>query len=365
MRNITAYLVGALIAGCGAGVSSDPTSDPTENPTENPTDDPMIVETPLATEPTLLLANVLATQAIASDAQNDGIYVAIVENGNTHDARLIRQDVRNGETTELDHMPMGKGTAQLLLGQDGIFWGFGGNGSELVTFRFVGTGGATDIAIADQGPTSLITQDYEKRLFYTSTHDCAIQALDLTTGQLDSRFRTGFSCFMTIESLVQTHDAAFIRASDDPGYSIRGYYKNLIAGFQLLDQSDADFTGPFTSTVEPVPGAAPTQHGVWSRTDGDGKSHIMSMTTNPWSLQPNPGSELRVIDGAVDAGTMVHDEFWGATLGDPTIIFHITKTEVRRHPMDYQPRAMFSLHNRLIVLTTDGTLLEQPIGADD
>jgi hypothetical protein len=62
---------------------------------------------------------------------------------------------------------------------------------------------------------------------------------------------------------------------------------------------------------------------------------------------------------------MVHEDFWGATVGDPTILFHITKTDILRHPVDYQPRAMFSLHNRLIILTSDRTLLEQPITADD
>ena len=262
-------------------------------------------------------------------------------------------------------MPIGKGTAQILLGADGIVWGFGGDGSEPATFRIVGSSGATDIPFADHGPASLIAQSYAHLLYYASAHDCAIEPLDLTTGQLDTRFRTSISCFMTIESVVQTESVALIRTSDDPGYSIRGYSKSLNTGLNLVDQADSDFVGPFPSTSEQSSGLPNVQHPAWSRTDSDGKSRIMTVPTNPWSLQPNPGTELRIIDDAVDAGAMVHGEFWGATRGNPTILFHVTEDDVRRHPVDYQPRAMFGLHNRLVVLTVDGTLLEQPIGADD
>jgi hypothetical protein len=350
MRNMTTCLVGVLVTGCGAGVSSDPTGSGAA---------------PLGSEPTPLLANVLTTQAVTSNAETDATYLAIVEDLETHSARLVRQDVRNAEITELDRMPIGKGTAQILSGEGGIFWGFGGDGSEPATFRIVGSSGATDIPFADHGPAHLIAQEYSNLLYYASAHDCAIAPLDLTTGQIDTRFRTSISCFMTIESVVQTESVALIRTSDDPGYSIRGYFKSLNTGLNVVDQADSNFVGPFPSTSEQSSGAGNVQHASWSRTDSDGKSHIMTMPTNPWSLLPNPGTELRVIDDAIDAGAMVYGEFWGATRGDPTILFHVTKDGVRRHTVDYQPRAMFGLHNRLVVLTVDGTLLEQPIGADD
>src|SRR4029079_8593151 len=137
MRNINAYLAGVLVAGCGAGVSTDPTGAGTS---------------PLKAEPTPLLANVLTTQAITSDAANDATYVAIVKDEDGQSARLIRQDVRNAEITELDRMPIGKGTAQILVNLNGISWGFGGDGSEPVTFRLVGTSGATDLPFVDHGP---------------------------------------------------------------------------------------------------------------------------------------------------------------------------------------------------------------------
>lgn len=352
MRNIAAYLLGLLVAGCGAGVSSDPTGpgDPMES---NPT--------PLATEPTPLLASVLTTQAITSDAENDATYLAIVEDTDTHGARLVRQDIRNAEITELDRMPIGKGTAQLLLGADGIVWGFGGDGSEPVTFRLVGSSSATAIPFADHGPANLIAQAYDHLLYYASAHDCAIEPLDMTTGQINTGLRTSVSCFMTIESVVQTRSWAYFRASDDPGYSIRGYFKSLNTGLKIVDQSDSALVGPFPSTVEQS-GFAVFQDTAWSRTGSDGKSHILTWPTNP---PLSPLTELQIIDDAVDAGALVHGEFWGATLGNPTILFHVAEDGVRRHTVDYQPRAIFSLHNRLVILTTDGTLLDQPISADD
>ena len=349
MKNLTAYLVGVLVAGCGAGVSSDPTE---------------VAATPLETAPTPLLANVLTTQVLTSDATNDATYVAIVQDLATQTARLVRQDVRNAEVIELDHMPFGKGTAQFVSGSDGIVWGFGGDGSEPATFRLVASTGATDIPFADHGPASLMSVE-SHQLYYASTHDCAIEPIDLTTGQFNHGVTTSISCFMTIESVVQTQLAAILRTSDSPGYSIRGYGKSTIKLVLALDQADSAFTGPFPSTVEPVAGAADTQNPGWSRMDSDGKSHILTVATNPWSLQPNPGHELGIVDGAIDAGVVVHREFWGATRGDPAILSHVTSAGTKRYTVDYQPRAMFSLHGRLVVLADDGTLLDQPISADD
>jgi len=348
MKNITAYLLGVLITGCGTGVSSDPGA---------------LNTVAFASEPVLLLANVLTTQAVTSDAENDATYVAIVEDAETHSARLVRQDIRETESTELDRMPLGKGAAQLVLGTDGIAWGFGGDGSEPATFRLVRSTGATDIPFADHGPVDVLDERSNK-LVYISKHDCAIEPLDFTTGQIDKRYSTNVSCFMTVESVVQTKLVAFFRASDDPGYSIRGFYKSMNLGLQTVDHGDSDFVGPFPSTLEQSSTYPDAQQATWSRTGKDGKSHIMSVGTSPWSLLPNPGSELQVIDDAVDAGAMVNGEFWGATLGEPTILFHATSTGVKRYKVDYEPRAMFGLHNRLIVLTADGTLLEQPIVAD-
>lgn len=349
MRNITAYLLGVLVTGCGPGVSSDPM---------------MSRAAPLATEPTLLLANVLTTQAIKGDAENDATYVAVVEDKEAHVARLVRQDIRYPEITELDRMPFGKGEVQLVLGTEGIAWGFAGDGSEPAAFRLVGSSGVTAIPFTDHGPATLLNER-SNVLYYASKHDCAIQPLDLTTGQIDRRYATSISCFATIESVVQTELVAFIRSSDDPGFSIRGFNKPMNLGIQILDQDASDFTGPFPSTVEPVPGAADTQNVAWSRMDSDGNSHIMTVPTNPWSLPPKPGHELGIVDGAVDAGAVVHGEFWGAALGEPAMLFHLTNDSVRRYTVDYQPGAMFPLHNSLGVLTEDGMLLEQPIGADD
>jgi hypothetical protein len=98
--------------------------------------------------------------------------------------------------------------------------------------------------------------------------------------------------------------------------------------------------------------------------DSDGNSHIMTVSTNPWSGLPNPGHELGIVAGAVDAGAVVHGEFWGATLGEPTMLFHLTNDGVTRYAVDYQPRAILPLANRLLILTEDGKLLVQPIGAD-
>lgn len=349
MKNITAYLLGVLVTGCGPGVSSDPMASNAA---------------PLESEPTQLLANVLTTQAIKGDAENDATYLAIVEDKETSSARLVRQDIRYAEITELDRMPFGKGAVQLVVGTEGIAWGFAGDGSEPATFRIVGKSGATAIPFTDHGPATLLNEK-SNLLYYASKHDCAIQPLDLTTGQIDKRYSTSISCFITIESVVQTEQAALIRSSDDPGFSIRGFYKSMNLGIQTLDQGASDFTGPFPSTVEPGQGTADTQNAAWSRMDSDGNSHIMTVSTVPWSLQPNPGRELGIVDGAVDAGAVVHGEFWGATLGEPTILFHLTTNSVRRYTVDYQPRAMFPLHNSLVVLTEDGTLLQQPISADD
>ena len=246
MNTITAYLLGGLVAGCGTGLSSDPKG---------------TSATPLEAEPTPLLGHVLTTQAITGDAQNDATYLAIVEatDGETHSARLVRQDLRYPEITELDRMPFGKGVAQLVRGTEGIVWGFGGDGSEPATFRLVGGTGASAIPFTDRGPTTLLSES-SNRLYYASKHDCAIQPLDLATGQINTSLATGISCFLAIESVVQTDLSAIIRTSDDPGFSIRGFRKSMNLGIQTLDQGASELGGPFPSTVEPVSGAADTQN---------------------------------------------------------------------------------------------------------
>jgi hypothetical protein len=355
MKNITAYLVGLLVTGCGAGVSSDPTE---------------VAAIPLETAPTPLLANVLATQAVAIGSANDATYVAIVKDDETQTAKLMRGDVRTpGAIEELDHMPIGKGTAQFVIGTNGfapgnlgpysIAWGFGGDGSEPATFRIIQGGAPTDIAFADHGPANLINVE-PGELVYSSTHDCAIQGLDLATGDIGTF--ANYSCFVKVESVVQMAHVALMRTADAPGYSVRGFFKAAPVGLNLAQHADTDFVGPFPATAPLT--EQDDQPATWSRTDDDGKSHIMTVSTSPWATKPTP-AELFVVDGMVDAGAMINGELWGATNGEPTILFHVTHAGTKRYTVDYQPRAMFGLHERIIVLTTDGALLEQPISADN
>src|SRR5690349_22387869 len=62
--------------------------------------------------------------AVATDA--DAKVWVVVRGDATGDAVLVTQDVRFDGTEELDRMPFGEGAPQIVLGQMGIVWGFGG-----------------------------------------------------------------------------------------------------------------------------------------------------------------------------------------------------------------------------------------------
>lgn len=348
MNRYLACLVGVLTIGCGTGLSSDPEADSV---------------IPLEIEPTPLLANVLTTGALATGTLNDATYVAVVYDADTDRARLVRQDLRYPEITELDAMPRGKGEAQLVQSTAGIVWGFEGDGAVPPALRLVAAGGATAIAFADKGPVRLLASD-STSLYYASHQDCAIQVLNLTTGALNPYRALPVSCYSAITSALQTRGTAFFQTSESPGFTIRGISTFTLFGPPILDQSDSKFGGPFGSTTEPVQGADDTQNPAWSRMGRGGKSTILTTPTNPLELRAGTARELGVVTGAVDAGATIHDEFWGATLaahGSTSTLFQIKNKRVTRYSIAYRPRTMAPLHGQLLILTEEGTLLTQPL----
>lgn len=336
--------IGALVAGCGTGVSSDPISEVTVAP---------CTKDCLASAPRVALAGVLGSGALASADVNDGVYLAVVRDpDDANIAHLVKRRPGEDTTTELDHMPIQDGAAQVLPGGDGLVWGFGGHGSDPGAFRMVGDAGAAAIAFGGRAPSFLLHQG-KGSLDYTSTRDCAIEKLDLSTG---AAIHTGdVGCSTRVESVLLSGFYAILRTSDSSGHSIQQMDTVFPGIFDTLMGGLAAVTDPFPGTDF---GVFPPR-AMWIGRNDQGDSPVYRAQTD---IDPAPVDAIDTIPGPVDAATLINGELWGATVGTPSTLFHVKNSGLVRYQVGYTPRKLIGLPGLLVVQTEDGGLIEQPIG---
>jgi hypothetical protein len=293
--------------------------------------------------PTTLYAGVDAILGI-----NDASFLAIVRDPVAGDARLVSHDVRDGSEVELDRIPVGDGAGQIVQGRTAIVWGYGGVELEAGTFRVVPVAGEPHDLVADGAtPSLLLAQDTES-IIYHSKRDCTVEMLSLASTTPEVRGR--LSCFAEVTSVMHDNILGIWLRVEDSGETAVGMMDGLWTGEISYARTGMEAAiGPFAQTDT-----------YFFIEDSGGDAHFYYGATHQWPV-PAPIGPSVLPTPTFDLGTLVDGRVLAVSVGPPTTFYAWGADVITESSVAYTPVHVVGLHERVIALLADGTLIEQSL----